>query len=377
MICQAKLFIKYPLLCRPLVVLGVSTAAEHAEDAIKTLVNAWKIPFISTSMARGVVSDSSHLCVNAARSLALLKSDVVLVLGAALNWQLHFGEPPKWSEKAKFILVDSLISNRDKGIAHISIEAPIAETVRNLTISGNIGSWDDWVAVLFQKASLAKEKLAAKLSLTAYPLDYKTALRVIRSQINALEPAPIVISEGANTMDQARILLEPVNHPRCRLDAGAWGTMGIGLGSAIAAATTTGKNVIAVEGDSALGFSGMEMETICRYNLPIVVIVFNNGGIYGGDRRTDSLRKAAETGLRTAGFPDDPAPTSFVPDARYDMLAISFGGDGYNVSQAEDLDSALSKSLTSRRPSLINVSIDPRAGVESGTVHSFNAPKKN
>jgi len=328
-------------------------------------------------MGRGVVPDSSQYCANAARSLALSKADVVIVLGAALNWQLHFGEAPKWSKDANFILVDSYITPRDKNVAHLSLEGPIGATVDRLLATPIEEKWGEWNQQIIAKVRGAKEKLDAKLSVTAHPLDYKTTLRVIRSQINAIEPPPVVVSEGANTMDQARILLEPVNTPRCRLDAGAWGTMGIGPGCAIAAATTTGRNVVAVEGDSAFGFSGMEIETMCRYKLPVTIVVFNNGGIYGGDRRPDSVRQAAVAGLESAGFPKDPAPTSFVPDARYDMLATAFGGDGYNVSTAGDLEKALSQSLMSKRPSIINVAIDPKAGVESGTVHSFNAPKKS
>ena len=355
--------------------IGAGCATEHAEACIENLVNTWKVPFITSSMGRGVVPDSSEYCANAARSLALSKADVVLVLGSPLNWQLHFGEPPKWSKHAMFILADSYITPRDKKVAHISLEGPIATTVNHI-MDAEI-KCQDWNDEIRAKVRIAKEKLEAKLSSTAHPLDYKTTLRVIRMQINAINPAPIVVSEGANTMDQARILLEPVDTPRCRLDAGAWGTMGIGPGCAIAAATTTGRNVVAVEGDSAFGFSGMEIETICRYNLPITIVVFNNGGIYGGDRRPDAVREAAHAGLESAGFPNDPAPTSFVPQGRYDMLATAFGGDGYNVSTAAELETALSQSLISKRPSIINVAIDPSAGVESGTVHSFNAPKKS
>lgn len=364
-------------LYRPLLVIGAGSAMDQAEDAIISLVSTCRMPFISTSMGRGVVPDDSQYCVNAARSLALSGADVVLVLGAALNWQLHFGEPPKWSNDATFILIDNYITPRDKEVAKMSIEGAIGPSVEHLMKIGITGMWNEWNDQLSLKVRTAKEKMEAKLLTVSYPLDYKSTLGVIRSQINAVEPAPIVISEGANTMDQARILLEPVNSPRCRLDAGAWGTMGIGPGCAIAAATTTGRNVVAIEGDSAFGFSAMEIETICRYNLPVTIIVFNNGGIYGGDRRLDTVKEAAAAGLESAGFPNDPAPTSFVSNARYDMLAVAFGGDGYNVDTAEDLKDALSQALVTKQPSIINVAIDPRAGVESGTVHSFNAPKKS
>ena len=264
------------------------------------------------------------------------------------------------------------------------LEAPIGDAAAALAAAGSgvssaafltNPSWGAWRDQLRSKVNASKEKLEGKLSSTAFPLNYLTTLRVIRDAINAEPLAPVVVAEGANTMDQARILLEPVEDPRCRMDAGAWGTMGIGMGCAIAAAVTTDRAVIAIEGDSAFGFSGMEVETICRYELPITVVVFNNGGIYGGDRRPGELRERAAAGLERAGFATDPPPTAFVPEARYDMLATAFGGDGYNVSTAAQLEAALQTSLKARRPALINVAIDPSAGVESGTVHGFNFKK--
>lgn len=352
---------------------------DRAEKVLQDLVNTWKIPFISASMARGVVPDSSPFCANAARSLALAKADTILVLGNGLNWQLHFGEPPKWSTGATFVLIDGQISSRDKKVARMAIETSVQQAVTHLLHSKETvdsDAWGPWRQELESKVSSAKAKLSIKLAKTIYPLNYHTALRVIRDEIAGIQPAPVVVSEGANTMDQARILLEPVDSPRCRLDAGAWGTMGIGLGSAIAAAVTTDRLVVAVEGDSAFGFSGMEMETICRYKLPIIVIVFNNGGIYGGDRRPEALCQAARAGLEHAGYANDPAPTSFVPHATYEALSTAFGGKGSHVKTAEQLQDVLHTAVLERKPMLINVAIDPTAGVESGTVHAFNAPKK-
>lgn len=173
-----------------------------------------------------------------------------------------------------------------------------------------------------------------------------------------------------------RILLEPVDDPRCRLDAGAWGTMGIGPGSAIAAAVVRNdRHAIAVEGDSAFGFSGMEVETACRYQLPIIFLIFNNGGIYGGDRRSEEIKEAARKGLEQAGYSKDPAPTAFAPNCRYELLAEAFGGRGACVDSADELKDALQEALQRSSTTVINVKIDPTAGVESGTVHSFNAPK--
>jgi 2-hydroxyacyl-CoA lyase 1 len=188
----------------------------------------------------------------------------------------------------------------------------------------------------------------------------------------------MVVSEGANTMDMARLCLSDIiREPKTRIDAATWGTMGIGLGAAIASAVARPDRItVAIEGDSAFGFSGMELETMVRYKLPIVVIVMNNGGIYGGDRRASGLQGAAEAGLAKSGLASDPAPTAFVPDSRYDLMMKAFHGKSYRCSRAHELQDALSVTLREARlPCLIDVILDPLAGVESGNVHSFNLAK--
>jgi len=147
--------------------------------------------------------------------------------------------------------------------------------------------------------------------------------------------------------------------PRKRLDVGTWGVMGIGMGFAIAAAIETGKPVLAVEGDSAFGFSGMEVETICRYGLPVCIVVFNNDGIYRG---TDV----------NAGGGSDPATTVFVKGARYDKVIEAFGGVGANVTTPDELKRAVDAAMDSGRPTLINAVIDPAAGSESGRIGNLN-----
>ncbi len=146
--------------------------------------------------------------------------------------------------------------------------------------------------------------------------------------------------------------------PRHRLDSGTWGVMGIGMGYAIAAAVESGAPVVAIEGDSAFGFSGMELETICRYRLPVVVVVLNNGGVYRGD------------GMNTAS--DDPSPTTLMPQARHDRLIEAFGGTGYHVTTLAELSSALTEALGSGGPALIDCLIDPSDGTESGHLTHLN-----
>lgn len=361
----------------PLIVVGKGAAWARAEAPLRALAEATGIPVLATAMGRGVVPDTYPHAANAARSLALGGADVAVVFGARLNWQLHFGEAPRWREDVKFVLVDVEPSERDAGIAAVVLRADAgaaAEQLREgLATEPTPAAWAAWAERIDAKAAAAREKLAARLARTASPLDYSTTLRVLRDAMAALPEPPTVVAEGANTMDNARLLLEPVLRPRARLDAGTWGTMGVGPGYAIAAATQDpGRRTVAVEGDSAFGFSGMEIETAIRYGLPITFVIFNNGGIYGGDRRPEALRSAARAGLAAAGHADDPIPTDFVPVSRYEVLAQAFGGKGVAVDNAQDLQREFEASLAAPGPVLINVAIDPMAGVESGNVHAFN-----
>ena len=175
--------------------------------------------------------------------------------------------------------------------------------------------------------------------------------------IKVERPDAILVNEGANTLDLARGVID-MYQPRRRLDVGTWGVMGVGMGQAIAAAVETGKPVLAVEGDSAFGFCGMEVETICRYHLPVCVVVFNNGGIYRG------------TDVNPGG--SDPATTVFVKGARYDKIIEAFGGVGVQAETPDALRRAVVAALESGRPTLINAVIDPAAGSESGRIGNLN-----
>src|SRR5690606_2250395 len=214
----------------------------------------------------------------------------------------------------------------------------------------------DWIAAVSKKREENIAKMAPKLMNNNVPMDYHGALGVLRTVIKE-RPDAILVNEGANTLDLARGIID-IYQPRKRIDVGTWGVMGIGMGYAIAAAMETGKPVLAVEGDSAFGFSGMEIETICRYKLPVCVVIFNNDGIYRG---TD-VNKAN----------DDPATTVFVKGARYDTMAEAFGGVGGNVTSPDELRRAVNEAMDSGKPTLINAVIDPAAGSESGRIGNLN-----
>ncbi|EMS45721.1 2-hydroxyacyl-CoA lyase [Triticum urartu] len=338
-------------------------------------------------MGKGVVPDVHPLSSTAARSLAIGQCDVALVVGARLNWLLHFGEPPKWSKDVKFILVDvseDEIELRKPQVGLVGDAKRVVELL-NREIKDQpfcLARSHLWVDAITKKSKDNVLKMEAQLVKDVVPFNFMTPMRIIRDAILAEgSPAPIVVSEGANTMDVGRAVLVQ-NEPRTRLDAGTWGTMGVGLGYCVAAAVAEPERlVVAVEGDSGFGFSAMEVEvdtdgdepvtlaqpmlqTLVRYQLPVVVIVFNNNGVYGGDRRgPDEL---------TGPYKDDPAPTSFVPGAGYHKMMEAFGGKGYLVETPDELRSALSESFRARKPAVINVTIDPYAGAESGRMQHKN-----
>nr|XP_043631750.1 2-hydroxyacyl-CoA lyase [Erigeron canadensis] len=355
---------------RPLIVFGKGAAIAKAENEVKDLVVKTGIPFLPTPMGKGLLPDTHELAATAARSLAIGKCDVAVVIGARLNWLLHFGEPPKWSKDVKFILIDideGEIELRKPCLGLVG-DAKMVLKALNKEIKDDpfcLGRTHPWVEAITNKAKDNVAKMEGLLAKDVVPFNFLTPMRIIRDAIIGLgSPAPILVSEGANTMDVGRSVLVQME-PRTRLDAGTWGTMGVGLGYCIAAAVASpDRLVVAVEGDSGFGFSAMEVETLVRYQLPVVVIVFNNGGVYGGDRRNPEDI--------TGPYKDDPAPTSFVPGAAYHVLIEAFGGKGYLVGTPDELKSALTESFSARKPAVINVTIDPYAGAESGRMQHKN-----
>jgi oxalyl-CoA decarboxylase len=288
---------------------------------------------------------------------------VVLLIGARLNWLLSHGKGKTWGEPhaKKFVQIDIEPREMDSNVA---IVAPLVGDVGSCIgalLEGIGGKWGtppaDWVAAVKAKKEENIAKMAPRLMKNSAPMDFHSALGALRTIIRE-RPDTILVNEGANTLDLARGIID-IYQPRRRLDVGTWGVMGIGMGFAVGAAVATGKPVLAVEGDSAFGFSGMEVETICRYQLPVCIVVFNNNGIYRG---TD----ANPAGGR------DPATTVFVKDARYDRIAEAFGGVGAHVTTPDELRSAVNKALDSGKPTLINAAIDPAAGSESGRIGNLN-----
>ena len=349
---------------RPLIILGKGAAYAQADDAIRAFVEKSGVPFLPMSMAKGLLPDTHPQCAGAARSTVLKDSDVVMLVGARLNWLLSHGKGKTWGDAPKkFIQVDIEPKEMD---SNVEIVAPVVGDIASCVAAlseGIGGAWKapaDWIAAIKAKRDENVAKMAPRLMNNNSPMDYHGALGVLRGVIKD-RPDTILVNEGANTLDLARGVID-MYKPRKRLDVGTWGVMGIGMGSAIAAAVETGHPVLAVEGDSAFGFSGMEVETICRYQLPVCIVVFNNDGIYRG------------TDVNKAG--SDPATTVFVKGARYDRMMEAFGGVGVNATSPDELRQAVDAAIDSRKPTLINAVIDPGAGSESGRIGNLNPQSK-
>jgi oxalyl-CoA decarboxylase len=357
---------------RPLIVLGKGAAYAQADADIRALVEKTGIPYLPMSMAKGLLPDTHEQSAAAARSYVLAEADVVMLVGARLNWLLSHGKGKTWGGKdhkgwggQKFIQIDISPQEMD---SNVRIDAPLVGDIGSCVsallaaIDANAGSnWAnppaDWLRAIAERKNKNLAKMAETLAKDPTPMNFHSALNVVRDIIKA-NPDAILVNEGANALDFTRSIVD-MYKPRKRLDVGTWGVMGIGMGFSVAAAVVSGQPVIAIEGDSAFGFSGMEVETICRYNLPVCVVIFNNNGVYRG------------TDVNPTGGPDV-APTVFVKGARYDKLMEAFGGVGVHATTPAELRKAMEEAIRSRKPTLINAVIDETAGTESGRITSLN-----
>ena len=346
---------------RPAIIIGKGAAYAGVEDKLKAFVDKTGIPYFPMSMAKGVLPDNGPLSAISCRSTIMQQADVVILTGARLNWLLSRGHG-KWSPDTKFVQLDidpeEIDCNRPiaapvVGDLASSLDAIIARLPDNTAIDPT------WVPSLQAESKEKDAKFAQRLTsnATAMPMNHWTAISAIKPILES-NPDIILVNEGANTLDDVRDSIN-MTVPRHRIDCATWAIMGMGMGSAIGAAVATGKSVVAVEGDSAFGFSGMDFSTICRFKLPVTVVIFNNGGIYNG------------IGVNAAGT-SDPAPTTLDVKARYDKFGDCFGVKSYYVTSTGELSTALKEAIASKAPAIIDVQLAADSGKESGHIGYLN-----
>ena len=361
---------------KPLIILGKGAAYAQADADIRALVEKTGIPYLPMSMAKGLLPDTHAQCASAARSYVLPEADVVMLIGARLNWLLSQGKGKTWGGATskswggqKFVQIDISPQEAD---SNVRIDAPVVGDIGSCVsallaaINATEGpGWAkppaEWTSAVTERKDKNVAKMAETLAKNPSPMSFQSALNVVRDIVKA-NPDAVLVNEGANALDFTRSIVD-MYKPRKRIDVGTWGIMGVGMGYSVAAAVVTGQQVIAVEGDSAFGFSGMETETICRYNLPVCIVIMNNNGVYRGDEKNPT------------GGPD-PSPLVFVKDARYEKLMEAFGGVGAHVKTPDELRRAMEEAIRSKRPTLINAVIDEGGGTESGRITSLNPTAK-
>ncbi len=347
---------------RPAILLGKGAAYARVDDKIKTLIETYKIPYLAMSMAKGLMPDAGEYSALSCRSTIMEKADAVMVIGARINWMLSFGKG-KWNPDMKFIQLDIEPTEIDR---NVPIAAPVVgdmgESLDMIleAMKGKEMSTDPtWLSDLQAESKVKNAKFAERLATAskAMPLNHWSALSAIKPILES-NPDVILVNEGANTLDDTRDSVD-MSLPRHRIDCASWSIMGMGMGSCIGAAVATGKSVVAIEGDSAFGFSGMDFATICRYKLPVTVVIFNNGGIYNG------------VGVNPSGG-EAPAPTTLDINAQYNLIGKAFGADNYRVDNLADLSAALKAGIASKKPCLIDVQLAANSGKESGHIGYLN-----
>jgi 2-hydroxyacyl-CoA lyase 1 len=337
---------------RPLVIVGKGMGWSRAEDEVRAFIERTQLPFLASPMGKGVMDDSHPLSVGAARSHALQEADVIFLMGSRLNWIMHFGLPPRFNKKVRIIQLDISPEAISQNVAaEVALVGDGKAIVGQLNKALESRQWfypkdTPWHAAIAQKSAANAKQIQPMIDDNSAPTNYYRAFKDISAW---LPDNAVIIGEGANTMDIGRTQM-PNKNARLRLDAGSYGTMGIGMGFTIAAAVAhPDRPIVSVFGDAAIGFSGMEIETACRYNLPVKIVVLNNGGIGGG----------------IEAFPEDRSqlpPRVMAIGSGYEKIMDAFGGKGWYVDDPKDLRKALDEAMAYPGPALVNVKLHHAAG---------------
>ena len=337
---------------RPLVIVGKGMGWSRAEDEVRAFIERTQLPFLASPMGKGVMDDNHPLSVGAARSHALQEADVIFLMGSRLNWIMHFGLPPRFNKKVRIIQLDISPEAISQNVAaEVALVGDGRAIVGQLNKALESRQWfypkdTPWHAAIAQKSAANAKQIQSMIDDNSAPTNYYRAFKDISAW---LPDNAVIIGEGANTMDIGRTQM-PNKNARLRLDAGSYGTMGIGMGFTIAAAVAhPDRPIVSVFGDAAIGFSGMEIETACRYNLPVKIVVLNNGGIGGG----------------IESFPEDRSqlpPRVMAIGSGYVKIMDAFGGKGWYVDDPKDLRKALDEAMAYPGPALVNVKLHHAAG---------------
>lgn len=325
---------------KPLLIIGSDVWFDHAEVAALTFVNHAQIPVIANGMARGVVPKSNRLLVTGARSKAIKEADLVIVVGAPLDFRLGYG-----NFRGELIHVADSQNQLAKHVAPaVGLSGDLSDVFNRLA-TANYPNWGTWVEELAEQHRTARAKDALLLSSDAEAIH---PARIYGELIHQLDDDAVAIGDGGDFVSFAGRFIEPA-HPGNWLDPGPYGCLGTAMGYAMAARVARPSSQVAVlMGDGAAGFSLMDVDSLVRHQLPVVMIVGNNG-MWG-------LEKSPMQAL----FGYDVA-ADLQPATRYDEVVKALGGAGELVTKPNQIGPALKRAFAANVPYLVNVITDPDA----------------
>ena len=320
----------------PVVVAGAGVWWAHAEVELRELVENGQLPLIVNGMARGTLPPDHPLHFSRARSKALREADVVVVVGARLDFRLNFGQAPVFGDETRIIHID---------VDRAEITGALKPAVAGLAsgMKGPIAAGPDWLVALTDAESAGRRKDQAMLESDSQPIH---PARLIAEVARFADPDAIIVGDGGDFVSFAGRLIERPK-PGLWIDPGPFGALGSGPAYAMAAKLAhPNRQVILLAGDGAFGFSAMEFDTLVRHRVPVVCVIGNNG-IWALEKHP------MQSMLGTSVAAD------LAPGTSYDKVVEALGGHGERVERPVDIRPALERAFKAGVPACINVICDP------------------
>ncbi len=342
---------------RPVVVAGGGVYWDDAAKSLATFAERAGVPVFMNGAGRGVLATAHPNAFSQARGFALGQADLVLVLGAPLDFRLGYGRPPVFAEGAKVVVVDvdptELGRNRPLELGLWGDLDVILRQLAEATPKTMAARVEPWLGAVRARETESRRKLDGFCASSDVPVShYRLAAELAR----VMTPETIVVGDGGDVVGCASKVV-PLHRPGQWLDPGPLGCLGIGPSFALTAKLLhPSQRVLLIAGDGAFGLNGMEMETAVRFGLPFTCVVGNDGG-WGQIRNPQVSFYGAARAVATS-----------LPTTRYDLMVEALGGRGVLVREPREIGPALQRALGSDEVWCVNVILDPEAYKRTGTV---------